>query len=88
MQNSDHANAALFAGVGLKAVLCILAVVLVIYIFFCYCAKRICEKCGDEPGVLIWIPIAKLAQTRLQYVFCSLRYTHRVRQARSAENPN
>jgi uncharacterized membrane protein YhaH (DUF805 family) len=28
-----------------------------IYIFFCYCAKVVCEKCGQQPGVLIWIPI-------------------------------
>lgn len=29
-----------------------------IYVFFCYCAKVICEKAGHQPGVLIWIPIA------------------------------
>ena len=26
----------------------------------CYCCKRICEKAGHEPGILIWIPIANM----------------------------
>ena len=30
-----------------------------IYVFFCYCAKVICEKAGHQPGVLIWIPIVQ-----------------------------
>lgn len=31
-----------------------------LYIFFCYCCKRICEKTGHTPGVLIWIPIVNM----------------------------
>ena len=34
--------------------------VLAFYIFYCFCAKRICEKCGVNPGILIWIPIVNL----------------------------
>jgi hypothetical protein len=30
-----------------------------LYLFYCYMLKRICEKCGTEPGLLIWIPIFK-----------------------------
>jgi hypothetical protein len=28
-----------------------------LYVFFCYCYKRICEKAGVDPGVLVWIPL-------------------------------
>ncbi len=28
-----------------------------LYLFFCFCCKRICEKTGQAPGALIWIPI-------------------------------
>lgn len=59
MQDSTHSSA-LFLGLGLIGLLFALAVALAIYIFFCYCSKRICEKCGHEPGVLIWIPIVNL----------------------------
>jgi len=31
-----------------------------IYVFYCYCLKRIVEKCGEEPGVVIWIPILQM----------------------------
>ncbi len=37
-----------------------IAIGICIYIFICYCFKRICEKCGTEPGILIWIPIFNL----------------------------
>ncbi len=47
-------------GLGLIAILFILAIGLAFYLFFCFCAKKICEKCGHEPGVLIWIPIVNL----------------------------
>lgn len=30
------------------------------YVFYCYCLKLICEKCGKNPGVLIWIPILQI----------------------------
>lgn len=57
MSNEDGA---LFAGLGIVAVLVALVFALAIYIFFCFCCKRICEKCGKDPGVLIWIPIVNL----------------------------
>jgi Family of unknown function (DUF5684) len=37
-----------------------LLVGLAFYIFFSYCFKRICEKAGADPGILIWIPILQL----------------------------
>lgn len=33
---------------------------LVFYVFFSYCYKRICEKAGVDPGVIIWVPIAQM----------------------------
>lgn len=38
----------------------ILCVALVFHVFFSFCFKRICEKCGKTPGALIWIPIVNL----------------------------
>jgi len=45
---------------GLGMILFALLIGLVVYVFFCFCYKRICEKCGVTPGVLIWIPIVQL----------------------------
>ncbi len=33
---------------------------IVIYVFYCYCTKLICENVGTEPGIIIWIPILQL----------------------------
>jgi len=30
------------------------------YVFFCYCYMLICKKTGDDPGILIWIPILQI----------------------------
>jgi hypothetical protein len=35
----------------------LVAVLALCYLFMCYCAARICEKCGTNPGLLIYIPI-------------------------------
>jgi hypothetical protein len=32
----------------------------VFYLFFCYCYMLICKKAGDEPGIMIWIPILQV----------------------------
>lgn len=37
-----------------------LVVWLVLYVVVSLALKKICEKCGVEPGVLIWIPIAQM----------------------------
>jgi hypothetical protein len=56
--NSNHDAVA--TGVGLVSILFILLIALGFYLFFCYCCKRICEKTGHNPGVLIWIPIVNI----------------------------
>jgi hypothetical protein len=38
----------------------VLVVALAMYVFFCFCFKRICEKTGRNPGILIWIPIVQI----------------------------
>jgi hypothetical protein len=58
MEN-DH-SAVMGAGLGILAILVILCISLAVYLFFCFCYKRICEKCGVTPGILIWIPIVQL----------------------------
>jgi hypothetical protein len=30
------------------------------YLFFCHCLKLICQKTGNEPGILIWVPILQM----------------------------
>ena len=59
MNNTGSGSDAMAAGVGIAMILGLLVFALVLYVFVCYCYKRICEKCGDTPGVLIWIPIAQ-----------------------------
>ena len=47
-------------GLGIAAMMAIFAISLTVYVFFCFCMKRICQKAGHEPGMLIWIPIVQL----------------------------
>ena len=47
-------------GFSIAVLMAIITFSLVIYVFCCFCFKRICEKAGHEPGILIWIPIANL----------------------------
>jgi hypothetical protein len=46
--------------VSLLAIGLLLIIALAVYLFTCFCLKRICEKCGNQPGVLIWIPIVQI----------------------------
>jgi len=57
---NENMNNAAGAAIGIGFVLFVLLVAVAIYVFVCFCCKRICEKCGVNPGVLIWIPIANL----------------------------
>ena len=59
MTNHDAQNAAATA-VGLGLIVVFVLFALAFYLFFCFCNKRICEKCGVTPGILIWIPILNL----------------------------
>jgi hypothetical protein len=58
MQNNDAQTWSTLAGI--IAILVLLVLCLGLYIFYCFCCKRICEKVGQEPGILIWIPVAQL----------------------------
>ena len=48
------------AGLSIAVLIAVITFSLVVYVFCCFCFKRICEKAGHEPGILIWIPIANL----------------------------
>jgi hypothetical protein len=37
-----------------------LGFVLFCYWFFCYCAMLICKKTGNEPGVMVWLPVLQI----------------------------
>jgi hypothetical protein len=38
----------------------VLGALLAAYLFVCYCLKLICQKTGNEPGVLIWLPVLQM----------------------------
>ena len=38
----------------------ILGGLLLIYLFFCYCCMLICQKTGQEPGLLVWVPLLQI----------------------------
>ena len=60
---NDTGNTAAVAAMGLGMMVFVVFALLIglaVYVFFCFCCKRICEKCGVNPGVLIWIPIVQL----------------------------
>lgn len=50
---NEATNVAVGAGVGLVT----LVIGLAAYLFWSYLLKRICERAGGEPGILIWIPL-------------------------------
>jgi hypothetical protein len=37
-----------------------LGIMLLVYLFHCYCCMLICLKTGNPPGVLVWVPVLQL----------------------------
>jgi len=58
MESTNHDAVA--TGVSIVVILFSLVIAVGLYVFSCYCFKRICEKCGKNPGILVWIPIVQL----------------------------
>ena len=56
----DNGTQALATAGGIITILVLLAFCLGLYLFYSFCCKRICEKVGQTPGIIIWIPIAQL----------------------------
>jgi len=54
---NDNTQAAAGFALGMGVILFIIIIALGFYIFNCFCYKKICEKCGHQPGALIWIPL-------------------------------
>jgi hypothetical protein len=42
------------------AALILLGSVMAIYFFGCFCLMLICKKTGNEPGVLVWLPLLQI----------------------------
>lgn len=66
VQQSGKASTAQKAGAlfgGLLALALVLFFTLGVHLFISFCLKRICEKAGQEAGIIIWIPIAQLIPT-------------------------
>ena len=38
----------------------VLGGMLLLFLFHCYCCMLICRKTGNEPGVLVWLPVLQL----------------------------
>jgi hypothetical protein len=38
----------------------LLALYLLLYLFYSYCCMLICRKAGNAPGILVWLPLLKL----------------------------
>ena len=53
-------SSSLGLSLGLVGILIALVVFVGFYVFTCYCFKLICEKAGESPGALIWIPIVNI----------------------------
>jgi hypothetical protein len=43
-----------------KVVFIALGIMVLLYLFYCYCCQLICRKTGNDPGVLIWVPVLQL----------------------------
>jgi Family of unknown function (DUF5684) len=45
---------------GMTLVYAVLGVVVLLYLFHCYCCMLICRKAGSPPGLLIWLPVLQV----------------------------
>jgi hypothetical protein len=43
-----------------KMLYAVLGILLMVYLFHCYCCMLICHKTGNPPGVLVWVPVLQL----------------------------
>ena len=57
---ANHASTGIIKVVFLLLPFVIVVVALGLYVFMSHCLKRICLKAGEDPGILIWFPIAQM----------------------------
>lgn len=43
-----------------KLLVLVLGIAVAVHLFFCFCCLRICQKVGQEPGILVWLPLLQL----------------------------
>jgi len=53
-------SGAAVAAVAGVVMLVMFAICVALYLFTCYCMKKVCLKKGIDPGIGIWIPILQL----------------------------
>ena len=58
--NGKNITEHLRARVGPQWMIAAIGAGLIFYIFYCYCAMLICQKTGNPPGVLVWLPFVQL----------------------------
>ena len=46
--------------IGPKLIFAVLGIMLLVYLFHCYCFMLICRKTGKPPGGLVWLPVLQL----------------------------
>ncbi len=46
--------------VGPTLIFAVLGIMLLLYLFYCYCCMLICQKTGNLPGILVWVPVVQL----------------------------
>jgi hypothetical protein len=45
---------------GPTLIVAVLGIVLLLYLFHCYCCMLICRKTGNPSGILVWLPVLQL----------------------------
>ena len=45
---------------GPTLIFAVLGLMLLLYLFYCYCCMLICQKTGNLPGILVWVPVVQL----------------------------
>ena len=59
-QKNKLTYSSLSALVRSKQALTVFGILLLVYLFHCYCCMLICRKTGLEPGILVWLPVVQL----------------------------
>jgi len=52
--------ASLMSLLPIKFILVLLGIMVLVYLFHCFCFMLICRKSGYDPGILVWLPVVQL----------------------------
>jgi hypothetical protein len=45
---------------GFTLIVVAIGIALLLYLFQCYCSMLICRKTGQQPGILVWLPVVQI----------------------------